>query len=272
MTAALTRSLRRAKRSQSRLTAFLKGLAGVIVACLLWEAVRFTGLIDGRDLPALGDVAVTLITDLSNGKLAGAALSTLLAWLTGLLLATLIGGLLGLVLGLSSVADTLARPFIEFLRPIPSAALIPIALVILGLGFDMEVALIVFASVWPVLFLFKAGVESTDPRYFEVGRVLGYSEREQTIRIVIVNALPSLATGIRTASAIALILAITVELVTGQPGIGAYLAQQHLAGQSAAVWAGVFLAGFLGYAINMLAMLIERRIFHWSEEHRGANS
>lgn len=271
MTSTLARPGLRTIRPGSRLVVFGKGLVGVIAACLLWEAVRFAGLIDGRDLPALSDVAATLFADLGNGKLAGATLSTLLAWLTGLLLATVLGAVLGLLLGLSSIADTLARPFIEFLRPIPSAALIPIALVILGLGFDLEVALIVFASVWPVLFLFKTGVESTDPRYFEVGRVLGYSEREQTLKIVVVNALPSLATGIRTASAIALILAITVELVTGQPGIGAYLAQQRLAGQSAAVWAGVFLAGFLGYAINALAMTVERRVFRWSEEHRGAN-
>lgn len=268
MTSVVASAQRPISSGRVRLIRTLKGAAGVLVACLLWEAVRFLGVIDARDLPSLRDVGTTLVVGFLEGPLLSATLSTLLAWLTGLLIATMLGAVLGLWFGLSSLADSLSRPFVEFLRPIPSAALIPIALVTLGLGFDMQVALIVFASVWPVLFLFKAGVEGTDPRYFDVGKIVGLSRREQTVKIVVVNALPSLATGVRTAAAIALILAVTVELVTGQPGIGAYLGQQRLAGQLPGVWAGVFLAGFLGYLINTMLGVVERKIFRWSEEHR----
>lgn len=260
----------RASKRAGSAAVFGKGLAGVAAACFAWEVIRATGLVNPAYLPGLVDIGRALITGFAGGELLPAVLMTLWGWLLGLVLATIIGTVAGIGLGLSRPAEIVTRPLLEFLRPIPSVALIPIGLMTLGLGLKLEIVLIAFASLWPVLFSVKAGVEDTDPRYLETSRVLGFRRSHAVLRIVLPNTMPSLATGVRTAAAIALVLAITVEMVTGHPGLGAFLSDYRLAGRITEMWAAVFLSGLLGYVINVGFLAIERRAFAWSSEHHVA--
>jgi NitT/TauT family transport system permease protein len=245
----------------------LKGAAGIAAAIALWEATRALGLIDYRDLPSVLDI---VRSGLGNaGDLGRAALGTLGVWAVGLAVATVLGGAGGVALALVPWLERITRPFIEFMRPIPSVALIPVALIVIGLGFRMEVTLIAFASIWPVLFNAKAGVENVDPRFIETGRILGLQPASIVLRIVLPAALPAMATGVRTAAAIALVLAITVEMLTGQKGLGAFLQFAALNGQFAQMWAATMFAGLLGLAVNAVFLRAERRMLVWSVEHRA---
>lgn len=246
----------------------LKGAAGIAAAILLWEATRALQLIDPRDLPSVLAIARGGLE--SAGDLGRAALGTLGVWAAGLVLATLIGAAAGIALALLPWLERITRPLIEFMRPIPSVALIPVALIVIGLGFRMEVTLIAFASVWPVLFNAKAGVESVDPRLVETGRILGLGRAGLVLRIVLPAALPAMATGVRTAAAIALVLAITVEMLAGQKGLGFFLQFAALNGQFAQMWAGTVFAGLLGLALNAVFLAAEKRLLGWSMEHRAA--
>lgn len=245
-----------------------KGVAGILVACVAWEAIRGIGIVDPRDLPALLDIGVAFFGGFQDPKMLEALVATLFAWVVGLALATIVGAILGLLVGLSPLSELLTRPVFEFIRPIPSVALIPVALIVIGLGTNMEVGLIAFASLWPVLFNVKAAVESTDPRFLECGRILGHPRVGRIWRIIIPNTLPSLATGVRTAAAIALVLAITVEMVTGQAGLGQMLQAQRLSGAAVYMWATVFLTGVIGYLVNVVFLIVERRMLVWSADNR----
>ena len=246
----------------------LKGMAGIAAVIALWEATRALGLIDPRDLPSVLDIARSGLE--SAGDLGRAALGTLGVWAAGLALATVLGGAAGIALALLPRLERITRPLIEFMRPIPSVALIPVALIVIGLGFRMEVTLITFASIWPVLFNAKAGVEGVDPRFLETGRILGLARGSIVLRIVLPAALPAMATGVRTAAAIALVLAITVEMLAGQKGLGFFLQFAALNGQFAQMWAATMFAGLLGLALNAIFLAAERRVLVWSVEHRGA--
>jgi NitT/TauT family transport system permease protein len=250
-----------------KLSRALKGAAGIAAAIALWEATRALGLIDPRDLPSVLAIARSGVE--IAGELALAGLGTIGVWAAGLALATVLGAAGGIALALVPWLERITRPFIEFMRPIPSVALIPVALIVIGLGFRMEVTLITFASVWPVLFNAKAGVENVDPRFIETGRILGLSRAGIVLRIVLPAALPAMATGVRTAAAIALVLAITVEMLTGQKGLGSYLQFAALNGQFAQMWAGTMFAGLLGLALNAVFLRAERRMLVWSMEHRA---
>lgn len=245
----------------------LKGAAGIAAVIALWEATRALGLIDPRDLPSFAEIARGGAA--SAGELARAALGTLGVWAAGLALATVLGSAAGIALALLPRLERITRPLIEFMRPIPSVALIPVALIVIGLGFRMEVTLIAFASVWPVLFNTKPGVESVDPRLIETGRILGLGTGALVLRIVLPAALPAMATGVRTAAGIALVLAITVEMLTGQKGLGFFLQFAALNGQVAQMWAGTMFAGLLGLALNAIFLAAERRFLGWSMEHRA---
>lgn len=194
-------------------------------------------------------------------------LATLRTWALGLLLSAVLGTAIGVALALSPTLETVTRPVIEFLRPIPSVALIPVALLVLGIGLSMHLFMIVFAAIWPVIFSAKAGVEDVDPRQLEAGRVFGLSRWAVIRRIVLPSALPSIATGIRTASAIALVLTITVEMLVGRPGIGSYLENVRLNGLVTEMWSAILLTGVVGYLVNGLFMMLEKRLLPWSAEH-----
>lgn len=264
-------SAREGQMPRVRLSRSVKGVSGVALAIGIWEATHTFGVISPGVLPPFPEVLGSMVSGFTGGPLLAAVGGTIRPWALGLLLASLIGVVGGIVLGLSPTVEKATRPFLEFIRPIPSVALIPIALLVLGIGATMEIGLIAFASIWPVLFNTKAGVEGTEPRYLDVGYVVGLPKQRSIRSIILPAASPAAATGIRTAASIALILAVTVELVTGQSGLGEYLQSARLAGQADQTWAAILTAGLLGYLINVLFTHMERRVNFWSEEWRQAN-
>ncbi len=245
-----------------------KGAAGAAVVVAMWETVRGLGLVDPRDLPSTFAIVRAVADGLRGGELASAVAMTVGSWAPGLLLAAVAGAAGGVALALLPRLEIAIRPLLEFLRPIPSVALIPVALLVLGVGLQMQLFMIAFASIWPVLFSTKTGVEGVDPRFMETGRVLHLRPGARILRIVLPAALPAFATGLRTASAIALVVAITVEMLTGQGGIGSYIENVRLNGLVTEMWAAIFVTGVLGYLVNAVFMAIERALMPWGPEYR----
>jgi ABC-type nitrate/sulfonate/bicarbonate transport system permease component len=251
-------------RTSFPLSILAKGAAGAAAGVALWEIARGLHWVDPRDLPSFVAVLRSAGAELWRGELLSAVLATLFSWGLGLATATLLGIAAGIALATMPRLERVTRPIVEFLRPIPSVALIPIALLTLGIGLEMQLVMIAFASVWPILFSTKAGVEGIDPRFRETGRIFGLGRLGQVVRITTPAATPSIATGLRTASAIALVLAITVEMLTGRPGIGFYLQNARLNGLVAEMWAAIFVTGALGFLINAAFLTLERCTMPWS--------
>jgi ABC-type nitrate/sulfonate/bicarbonate transport system permease component len=258
----------RMKTFRSHAVKFGKGAAGIAAMVAGWEAVRALGFVDRRDLPSAASIVETAAVDLWRGDLAPAVLATIGSWAPGLAVAAVAGAGAGIALALLPRLEIATRPLLEFVRPIPSVALIPVALLVLGVGLQMQLFMIAFASIWPILFSTKAGVEDVDPRFVETGRVLHVGRAARIFRIVLPAMLPSFATGLRTASAIALVVAITVEMLTGQPGIGSYIENVRLSGLVTGMWASIFVTGVLGYLVNALFVTVERATMPWSNENR----
>lgn len=250
------------------LSQLAKGLAGVLILVMVWEFVRWSDLIDPRDLPSVVTIVRAAGFAFIDGGFPESLADTLGSWSLGLALALLTGIVIGALLATMPLLERAIGPILEFLRPIPSVALIPIALLTLGIGLEMQLAMIAFASVWPIIFATKAGVESIDPRFRDTGRILGLGRFARFTRILVPAALPAIATGLRIASALALVLAITVEMLTGRPGIGSFLQNARLDGLVPEMWAAIFLTGALGFLINFVLLKIEAAVIPWSPEHR----
>ena len=159
---------------RARLARLGKGLAGIAVAIGIWELVRAAGLVPRDFVPGIGSILQAVVDNLGNGLLEGLG-HTVTAWALGMLITVAIGGALGVALGLSRTADAAGRVVVDFLRPVPSVALIPVAILIFGIGLKMQLMLIVFACVWPVLFNVRYGVQSVDPLLLDTARVAGLS-------------------------------------------------------------------------------------------------
>ncbi|WP_316227286.1 ABC transporter permease [Bradyrhizobium sp. SZCCHNR1047] len=230
-------------------------------ALLVFEAWMRLASVQSDSLAPPSAIAIALLGALTDGSMLAATRDTLASVFAGLALGGTIGLVLGIALGLSPIFNRLMEVTIEAIRPIPSVALLPIALIALGFGYRMEIAIVAFACVWPVLIVTRAAVGGIEPRLLEVARALRLTQLDRVTKIVIPAALPRIIIGFRLAAGIALIVAVTVEIAINPLGLGAgiMIAQQALRPDlmlAYLVWIGV-----TGFALNTLLMAAQRSLF-----------
>lgn len=250
------------------LVRFGKGLVGVGVAIGLWQLLLAGGVLPSRFVPSMWAIFVALVSGIGSLGLLSALGGTLQAWAIGLAIATVLGAVAGIGIATVPRLAAMSSVVIRFLRPVPSVALIPIAILVAGLGLTMTLILVVFASVWPVLFNAIYAVRDVPQLYRETGLTLGLGRGQLLLRVVVPAALPGILTGVRVAAAIALVVAVSAELVTGVGGLGAYILNARLVNQIPAAYAGILLGGLAGYLINFGLQVLDARAFGWSTAGR----
>ena len=239
----------------------LRGWALPIALLVLAEAsMRFNGT-DSDALARPSDVARALWDALKDGTVLAASLQTLAAALGGLALGGGLGLLAGLWFGLSSRAERWSLLSVELLRPVPSVALIPIAMLVFGFGYRMEMSVVAFTCFWPIMLLTQAALRQVEPRLFEVAQVLGLAAHDRVIKIVLPAAAPRVFVAFRLGVGIALVVAVTVEIAANPQGLGFGLmsAQQNL--RPDLMFALLLWVGAVGWALSAALLALEERFF-----------
>jgi ABC-type nitrate/sulfonate/bicarbonate transport system permease component len=247
----------------------LLGILGIIGFLATWELIPRLGLIDERFLPPASEVIAALVVDFGLTAFWVAVGETMKAWFLGLLMAVAAAVLLGFIIGSSDFLRKATNSTIEFLRPIPSVALIPLAVLLFGVKIESSLLLIVYASFWQVLIQVLYGVADVDMVANNTAKTYGLGRMARIRYVVFPTALPYLMTGVRLAAAVALVLAITAELVIGSPGLGREIALAQSGGAISGMYALVLATGLIGVLINMLMRQIEKRILGWHSSIRS---
>lgn len=244
-----------------------------MVATGRWQALVFPALLlgalelwartigHGSDALAPPTAAVRAIGGaVLDGSLASATAFTLGSAALGLALGAAIGVGLGTLLGLSRRAARWSFLSIEVARPIPSVALIPLSMLVFGFGLRMEVSIVAFACLWPMLILAQAAVQQVEPRLLEVARALELTAAQRFRWIVGPAIVPRLFVALRLGVAIALVVAVTVEIAANPHGMGyaMMIAQQSL--DPALMLGWLVWIGVIGYAINAGALALQRAV------------
>lgn len=269
-TVAIARAHRR-RRSYRPRRAIL-GAAGILLFLLVWEGVSRLGLADPRYLPPPTEVIPRFFQVLTITDFWSAVGQTFLAWGLGLAIAAVLACVLGVVIGLSPFLRRFTNSTVEFLRPVPSVALIPLAVLLFGIRIEASLLLIVYASFWQIFIQVLYGVADVDTVAMSTGRSYGFSAWQRIRDIVLPTTLPYLMTGLRLAAAVALILAITAQLIIGTPGLGAEILKAQNGGQYVTMYALMLATGFLGVLINVGARALERATLSWHQSVRGEGS
>jgi ABC-type nitrate/sulfonate/bicarbonate transport system permease component len=241
----------------------LLGLTGLLALVVVLELFPRTGLVDARFLPPFSAMMSALADQLSSAAFWSAFASTVRGWAVGLALACTAGIVLGIVIGSLPLVRAATSSTIEFLRPIPSVALIPLAVLLFGTKPESTLLLVVYASFWQVLVQVLYGVQDVDPVARETARSYRFRPLTQVRTVIWPTALPFVMTGVRLAAAVALVLEITGELIIGSPGLGKLIAVAQSSGAVASMYALVIVTGLFGVLVNVLARLLERRSLHW---------
>ena len=232
------------------------GVAGVLLVTLLVELVPRLGLVDARFLPPASEIFAALFGIIGEASFWGALGNTLVTWFIGLSVAMVLGVGAGMIIGSIPVLREFMSSTIEFLRPIPSVALIPLVVLLLGTQRPSTLVLVIYAAFWQVLVQVLYGVADVDPIARDTARSYHFRFFSEGYWVVWPTALPYVVTGFRLAATVALILALTGELIIGTPGLGQQIAV-------ALMYALIVVAGILGVLVNVLARFVEAKSLFW---------
>jgi len=225
---------------------------------LLWQAGSSAGLLPAQHLSSPAAAAGALF---DNAPLfLGSAAATVGRTLAAFALGSLAGLGLGMGNGLSPVLRRTTGPLIEGLRPLPSAALIPAAILFCGMGAGLNVAVAAFACAWPAYVAARDGVAGVPPLLLDAARSLGLGRGRRLLEVILPAALPAVATGLRIGLAVAFAVEISVEMIVPRSGLGALATTAALSARTPVLYAAMGAAALAGFALNHGFRLIERRL------------
>lgn len=229
---------------------------------LLWEYGGRTS--DSIYLPPLSEVLVALREDWLWEGVQSDLLPSLQRFGLGYVIGAVLGVVLGLAIGSSRRVAEYTTPTMEFLRALPAVAVLPIAVLLFGLGNGMRISIIAFGVLFPVLVNTIAGARSCRQERIDVARMYGLNRFQVVRRVVLPSAIPMISAGLRVGLPIALIMMVVSELVGGQNGIGFYLTQAQSMFDIAGMFTALLILGILGNVINTAYALVETRRLHWA--------
>lgn len=194
-------------------------------------------------------------------------LPSLARMIAGLALSILIGVVGGVLLGLNDRLRRMTTPLIEFLRGMPSPALLPFGMVMFGIGDSMKIFIITLVCVFPILLNTVDGVRGLNRTKNMVAAVYRIHGWDRFRLVILPAALPQIFAGVRTSISLALIMIVFSEMLASANGIGHVILIAQRNYDMPEMWAGILLLGTLGYLFNLLFSLIERRLLAW---HRAS--
>lgn len=181
----------------------------------------------------------------------------------GLLIALVTGVVLGVAIGLVPLVDDFLDPGLQFARSVPPVALVPIFMLLFGIGSGMRIILIAFTVVWPILLNTISGVRSVEPLYHDTARVFNIGASSRLTRIILPATIPLILPGLRVSTALALIVMVLSEMIAATNGLGYRLLFEQQRFNLTNMWACIFLLGVIGYALNIAVTLLEKRLLIW---------
>ena len=250
----------------------LKGFILPVALVLLWEFAARSGFIIAESMSYPSAIVRAGWGAILDGTLLQATRETFGAALAGMALGAGLGIACGVAFGLWRLLASLMRLSTEALRPIPSVALIPLALLIYGFGYRMEIAVVAFACFWPLLIITESAVRGIEPRLLEVSRALGFGLLARVFKIVLPAALPRVFVGLRLAAAVSLVVAVTVEITANPIGLGYQLIVAQESMKPDRMFVFLVWIGFLGWLVNAVLLRAQQRWFgrmgNWAEQPR----
>ncbi len=239
------------------------GLVVVVALIALWSQIAAAKLVSPVFLPTPMRVWMALQHGFLHADLGAKLMGTVSHMLGGWAAASISGVGLGALIGSSRAARDYIAPTLEFLRPLPASAVIPVAIAIFGLTPQMALGVIAFGSIWPVLLAAIHGFASIEPRLVEVERVLGLTRWQGIAKISLPSASPDILAGLRLGITVSLILAVVCEMIAGLDGLGQWVLLAARAYKSADIFAGVVLLGAIGVVANAALSAVESRALRW---------
>lgn len=251
-------------------TATQRNLLGVGVVLLLlvfWQVVAT--LKANVYLPPVSSIVVTFVHEWFSTQFRDQAIPSLYRMIVGYLSACAIGVTVGVLIGAYKTVFRLLDPFLQFLRAIPPSAIIPVGILLIGIGDQMKIVVICFGAVWPILVNAADGARNVPRERLDTARIFGVSRIDTLLSVTLPSAMPGIFAGLRTGLSIAFIMIVVSEMIGSTNGLGYYILQSQRTFAIPEMYGGIVLLAILGYCLNAGFLAVEHRVLAW---HHGQSA
>lgn len=252
---------------RARITPALESLALLALLLALWWQASHAQWVSKVFLPTPEAAFASLSDGLLQGELLSFSVATIGRMLLGWGLASLLGIVLGAGIGMSITLRAWLQPTLEFVRPLPASAIMPLAISIFGLSGNMVLAVVSFGAMWPVLLATLHGFSNVHVRLKEVAQALALSRLDFIFKVGLPNALPDILAGMRLSMTVALIVSVVGEMIASQPGLGQAILLAARSFRASELYAGIVLLGAIGFVSNVALALAEGYFLRYQRTH-----
>lgn len=241
----------------------LRASAAIVALMAVWEVAPRIGLTDPVFLPPLSRVLVALTDLVTSGELTTHLQASLTRAAVGFAIAVVVAIPLGVAIGWYKPVSDFLNPILELFRNTAALALLPVFILVLGIGETSKIALVVYACTFPVLLTTISGVRTVDPLLVKSARSLGLAPVPLFQKVILPAAVPTIFTGIRMAGASSILVLIAAEMVGAKAGLGYLITYAQFNFQIEKMYAGIIAIAVVGVSINGVLLALERHFSRW---------
>ncbi|MDL5199167.1 ABC transporter permease [Streptomyces sp. ALI-76-A] len=256
--------LRRAVRGLPYL--LLKGATksvAIVALLLLWETAPRVGLVDRTFLPPFSEVAQAWWGLAADGQLADNARASLVRSFSGFGIAVAVAVPLGLLIGWYRPVADLLGPLLEVFRNTAALALLPVFVLLLGIGETSKISIVVYACTWPILLNTISAVRNVDPTLLKLAKSMNLPAPRLFQKVILPSAVPVMFTGIRLAGAVSILVLVAAEMIGAKAGLGYLINASQYNFAIPQMYAGIITISAIGVAFNQVLVAVERRLSSW---------
>jgi ABC-type nitrate/sulfonate/bicarbonate transport system permease component len=233
----------------------------VVVLLAAWEIVA--RIMKSVYVPPVSTIATTFVHEWFSPTFGQQAIPSLYRMVVGYFFASVVGITIGIVIGSSKAMYRLLDPVLQFLRAIPPTAIIPVGILLIGIGDQMKMVVIAFGSMWPILINTADGARLVPAERLDTARNFGLTPFETLLRVIVPSATPMIAAGMRTGLSIAFIMIVVSEMIGSTDGLGYYILSAQRTFAIPEMYGGIALLAILGYLLNAGFVWAEHRVLAW---------
>jgi ABC-type nitrate/sulfonate/bicarbonate transport system permease component len=237
------------------------GVGVVVLLLLVWQVGAM--LKQTVYVPPVSTIFLTFIKEWFSPTFGQQAVPSLYRMVVGYFFASVIGVTIGVIIGSFKKIYQLLDPVLQFWRAIPATAIIPVGILLIGIGDQMKIVVICFGAMWPILINSADGARLVPTERLDTARIFGLTPFETLLRVIVPSASPMIAAGMRTGLSIAFIMIVVSEMIGSTDGLGYYILQAQRTFAIPEMYGGIGLLAILGYLLNVLFVQVEKRVLAW---------